>query len=342
MITIDGSQGEGGGQVIRTSLALSMITGKAFEVRNVRGRRKNAGLARQHLTCVLAAKKICGAEVVGAQLKSSHIKFEPGTIVPGEYHFPIGTAGSTSLVAQTVLPALLTCETASQVTVEGGTHNRMAPPFDFLKLTYLPLLNQMGPTVEATLDSYGFYPAGGGKISLQIQPGQRWKGLKLLERGTAKPFVKAIVSDLPETIGERECSTICRKANWPRKDSEVVTVEKPRGPGNVVLIQLASKEVTEVFSGVGEVGIRAEQVARKVLKAARNYLGAEVPVGPHLADQLMLPAAIAAMKGEATVFKTMALTQHSQTHVDIISRFLDVKIETKESGDSNVEVQISP
>lgn len=342
LILIDGSQGEGGGQVIRTSLALSMITGTPFEIQNVRGRRKNAGLARQHLTCVRAAQTVCDATVQGAQLKSSHLRFEPGTIQAGRFHFPIGTAGSTSLVAQTVLPALLTADDASEVIIQGGTHNQMAPPFDALKDSFLELVNRMGPQVDAQLDQYGFYPAGGGKITINISPGSQWRGLELLQRGTVRPFVTAVVSKLPAHIAQRECSTICRNANWSQKQSRIIEVENPRGPGNVVMIHLNSEHVTEVFSGVGEIGVRAEQVARRVLRSTRAYLDSDVPVGPHLADQLMLPMSIAAIHGKQSMYRTLPLTQHSITHREIIQRFLDVHIETVDIEPNVVEVRIGP
>lgn len=342
MISIDGSQGEGGGQVIRSSLALSMITGKPFEVHNVRGRRKNPGLAKQHLTCVRAAATVCDADVVGAELKSSHIQFTPNSIKPGNYQFPIGTAGSTSLVAQTVLPALLTCESSSEIVVEGGTHNKMAPPFDFLKHTYLAQLNRMGPKVTADLLSYGFYPKGGGKIRLQITPPTDWKGLNLTSQSTPQPSVSAVVSGLPEHIGERECNTICRKANWPLKNSLVVVDRRPKGKGNAVFIHLTSDQLTEVFSGIGEIGVRAEQVASRVLREAREYLKSESVVGPHLADQLMLPAAIAATHGQSSSYRTMPLTQHSRTHMEIIGMFLDISIQVTEATGSCVEVSVKP
>lgn len=342
IISIDGSEGEGGGQVIRTSLALSMITGKPFEVRNVRARRKNPGLARQHLTCVLAAQKICNAEVLGAQLKSSHLKFSPGEILPGDYEFPIGTAGSTSLVAQTVLPALLTCADPSHVRVDGGTHNRMAPPFEFLKEAFIGTLNRMGPRVEVNMDSYGFYPVGGGSIRLSINPPDTWRGLELLERGQVNTCVRAIVSNLPESIAERECKTIGELANWPISQSEVVVVDQSHGKGNAVLIQLDSELLTEVFSGVGEIGVRAEQVAKRVCRAANEYFESDVPVGPHLADQLMLPSAIAAMHGQSSSYRTMPLTQHSRTHIDIISKFLDIQIRADEVSESCVEIVVTP
>jgi len=299
VIKIDGSEGEGGGQVIRSSLALSMLTGKP------------------------------------------HLTFDPGAVRGGDYHFAIGTAGSTTLVAQTVLPALLAAEVPSKVTVEGGTHNKMAPPFDFFQKAFLPLVERMGPVVNSQLIYHGFYPAGGGKIELEVQPAKAWRGIELLERKKGTPFVTTIISDLPATIGSRAASTICRKADWSMENSEVIEVPSPRGPGMIIMIRLDCGSTVEVFSSVGEVGIKTEQVARKVLRDARRFLKLDVPVGPHLADQLMLPMAIAAdREGQGSRFRTGALTQHSLTHIDIIRRFLDVDISVTENTDQSVEVSI--
>jgi RNA 3'-terminal phosphate cyclase (ATP) len=342
MIQIDGSEGEGGGQVIRSSLALSMITGKPFTIDNIRGRRSNAGLARQHLTCVHAAKEICDAEVSGDRLRSSSISFLPGTVKPGDYCFQIGTAGSTTLVAQTVLPALMNCESDSTVTVVGGTHNQKAPPFDFFKEAYVKLVDEMGPTVAVELKTYGFYPAGGGKIEIDISPASHWYGLTLIDSQKFKPYPIAIVSGLPRSIAQRECDTICRSANWPSKNSVIIEVENPRGPGNIVMIKLVSKSTTELFSEVGKIGVKAEQVARRVLKRSREFLTRGVPVGPHLADQLLLPMAIAATYDQPSKFRTVALSQHSRTHIDIIKRFLEVNIVVTEISNDVFEVEVRP
>ena len=161
MLSIDGSFGEGGGQIIRTSLALSLITGKAFRVYNVRARRKRPGLQRQHLTAVTAAAAIGGARVDGAHVGSKEFTFVPGAVQPGEYNFSIGTAGSTMLVLQAVLPPLLNADAPSLLLFEGGTHNVHAPPFEFIQKTFLPLVGRMGPTVSVELQRYGFYPPGG-------------------------------------------------------------------------------------------------------------------------------------------------------------------------------------
>src|SRR6516225_361743 len=167
---IDGSQGEGGGQVLRSSLALALVTGKPVTVDRIRAGREKPGLMRQHLTAVNAAVEICGGHATGAALGSRSITFEPQPVRPGEYRFDVGSAGSATLVLQTVLPALLIAEGPTTLILEGGTHNAWAPPFDFLEKAFVPLVNRMGPHVEVELDRHGFYPAGGGRFRVHIQP----------------------------------------------------------------------------------------------------------------------------------------------------------------------------
>ena len=162
MIEIDGSFGEGGGQIIRSSLALSAVTGRPFHIANIRAGRKKPGLKLQHVTAVKAATRICNARTEGAELQASEITFEPQPIVGGHYDFKISTAGSVTLVAQTVLPALMLAEQPSTLTFEGGTHNPWAPPFDFLQRSFLPQLNKFGPRVNVKLERPGFFPNGGG------------------------------------------------------------------------------------------------------------------------------------------------------------------------------------
>src|SRR3954451_14429588 len=168
MLTIDGSQGEGGGQILRTSLGLSMLAGKPFRITRIRANRDKPGLMRQHLTAVLSAAKICAADVDGAAVGSSQLTFQPGPVTHGEYTFAISTAGSSTLVFQTVLPALLTAAGPSTLHLEGGTHNIYAPPLDFLQKSFLAIVNRMGPTVSIAVDRLGFYPAGGGRWTAAI------------------------------------------------------------------------------------------------------------------------------------------------------------------------------
>src|SRR5688500_7677378 len=183
MLELDGSQGEGGGQVLRTSLALSLITGTPFRIVDIRANRNPPGLRKQHLTAVEAAAQVGDAEVKGAAVGARELTFAPRTVRTGDFRFAIGTAGSCTLVLQTVLPALMLQKERSALILEGGTHNPMAPPFDFLERVYLPLLARLGPQVKLTLDRPGFYPVGGGKLRCEIAPVERLAGLELLERG---------------------------------------------------------------------------------------------------------------------------------------------------------------
>src|SRR5689334_333662 len=173
MLKLDGSVGEGGGQILRTALALSALTGQPFEIEKIRAKRRKPGLLRQHLTAVRAATALCQAQVEGDSLGSMTLRFVPGDVKPGEYAFAIGTAGSATLVLQTVLPPLLLASRPSKITIEGGTHNPLAPPVDFLDRSFLPLVRRMGPRVRVQLERWGFYPAGGGRISVEIEPVQR-------------------------------------------------------------------------------------------------------------------------------------------------------------------------
>src|SRR5581483_5211147 len=173
MLTIDGAAGEGGGQILRTALALSIVTGTPFRIERIRARRARPGLLRQHLTAVNAAAELSGASVTGAEQGPATLTFAPGKVRPGGFEFKIGSAGSATLVLQTVMPALLVGSMESRIALEGGTHNPAAPPFDFLEKSFLPFINRMGPAVEARLVRPGFYPAGGGRIEVKITPAER-------------------------------------------------------------------------------------------------------------------------------------------------------------------------
>ena len=327
MLTIDGAQGEGGGQILRTSLALALVTGRPFRMVNIRAGRKKPGLLHQHLTAVQAVTRIGRAKVEGVAIGSKELTFAPTDIVPGEYRFAVGTAGSATLVLQAVLPALMTAASPSVLTLEGGTHNPYAPPFGFLQKSFLPFINRMGPKVDAELERPGFYPAGGGRFMVTIAPAESLACLDLLEQGEiTQQRATAIVSALPRHIAERELAVVERKLEWPREWMAIEEVADPRGPGNVVAIEIQSQHVTEVFTAFGTRGIRAEEVANQAVKAACRYLTADVPVGEHLADQLLLPLALAG----GGSFKTLAPSNHTRTNLEVIGRFLDVEITAEE------------
>ena len=323
MITIDGSFGEGGGQILRTSLALSLVTGKPFRIDGIRAGRKNPGLLRQHLTAVNAAAEISSAEASGAVMGSKELTFVPGAVKPGNYAFAVGTAGSATLVLQTVLPALLIAGGPSNLMLEGGTHNPFAPPFDFLARAFLPLVIRMGPNVEAILERPGFYPAGGGKFSIKVVPALDMKRLDLTTRGELRARRgKAVVANLPRSVAQRELSLIGTKMSWPGEWLTAEVVDNSRGPGNVVMLEIECEHVTEVFTGFGERGVRAEAVAEQPVQQARRYLASDAAVGEYLADQLIVPMAIA--RGGS--FTSGPLSRHTTTNIEVVKRFLDVEI----------------
>ncbi len=336
MIVIDGSQGEGGGQIVRTALALSLCTGKAFRIEKVRAGRAKPGLMRQHLTAVEAAKAVGGAQVEGAVVRSAALSFTPGAVRPGSYTFSVGTAGSATLVLQTVLPALLTAPGPSTLVLEGGTHNPLAPPFDFLARCFLPLVGAMGPHVSATLQRPGFYPAGGGRFTVEVVPAPKLSPLELVERGEIRRrLARALVAHLPATIAHRELKVVKDELGWEESALKVEEVRGSHGPGNLLMLELESERLTEVVTAFGERGVAAEAVARKAVAEARRYLDAGAPVGEHLADQLLVPLALAG----GGRFRTLPLSLHARTQMDVIGRFLDVPIRASES-DGAVQVTV--
>lgn len=335
MIAIDGSAGEGGGQILRTSLALALVTGEPFRIERIRANRSRPGLQRQHLTAVLAAAEVGRARVDGAGLHSQRLTFSPGAVRPGHFRFSTGTAGSAMLVLQTVLPALAMAGGPSQIDLEGGTHNIYAPPFDFLVTAFLPLLRRMGPRIEAVLHRPGFYPAGGGRVAVTVEPQARLTPIEVVDRGrVVRRRIRGIVSRLARHIAEREVDTALRDLDWPGDCGSIEEVDSP-GPGNALIIEVHCEHVAEVFTGFGQRGVPAEKVASAAAREARRYLEANVPVGEHLADQLLLPMALAG----GGRFRTLAPTLHTSTNIATLSRFLETKIGVSEAEPGTWEIR---
>ena len=338
MITIDGSHNEGGGQILRTALTLSLATRTPFRIEKIRAGRKQPGLLRQHIAAVKAAAQIGKAEVQGDQINSQELTFAPKDVIPGEYNLSIGTAGSTSLVLQTVLPVLMLASKPSSLTLEGGTHNPAAPPYDFLEKAFVLLLNRIGGRVRMELLTLGFYPAGGGVMKVTVQPPSEPNPLDLTKRGElCGRAVRAIVANLACNIAERELAVIGKKLSW---DLSFLTVEvvSSRGPGNVVLLEVESEHVTELFTGFGERNVRAEAVAEQAASEARRYLASDAAVGEHLADQLLLPLTFA----KGGVFTTLPLSRHARTNIDTIARFLSTNIRIHVESNRRCTVEIAP
>lgn len=327
LLNIDGAQGEGGGQIIRSSLALSMCLKKPFQITHIRANRDRPGLQRQHLTAVTAAATIVDADVEGAEIGSQRLVFIPGQVQPGDYHFAIGTAGSTTLVLQTLLPALMLTDKPSTLVLEGGTHNHFAPPYDFLVKSFLPLIQRMGPAITARLERTGFAPGGGGILHVTIQPVKSLKPLLITERGRIlQQGAEVLLAHLAEHIAYRELKVIASTLGYAADQLHFRPVASAYGPGNVVLIYVQSESVTEVFSAFGERGLPAEQVAEKAVNEVRHYLQSGAAVGKNLADQLLIPIALA---GQGA-FVTRKPSLHTLTNIAVIRQFMNVEFTSRQ------------
>lgn len=332
VIKVDGCMGEGGGQVLRTSLTLSMLLQRDIEIRNIRAGRNKPGLLRQHLTCVRAAKVICNAEVEGDEIGSQRILFKPGPVESGTYRFSVGSAGSTVLVCQTILLALMFARDASEITFEGGTHNDMAPSVTFLQQSFLSVLESIGAMTKVSIDRFGFYPAGGGRWTLHISPVARLSNLDFhtISGLSGKALheqisVSAIVSSLPVSIAEREISALTEKLGLNKIPAEVMNVPSA-GPGNMLTVCFKHEHYCSVFELPGKLGVSAENVAKRVAGRLRKWLSAEAQVEEYLADQLLLPLLMAG-KGKFTTTKP---SSHTKTNIELIKQITGVEIECSE------------
>ena len=325
MIHIDGTMGEGGGQVLRTALSLSAITGTPFGIERIRGGRRRPGLRRQHLAAVQAAARITGARCVGDEMSSASLSFVPGAPRPGSYHFDIGSAGSATLVLQTVLPVLFFANAPSELTVAGGTHNPMAPPFDFLASSFAPLIAEIGFPLEATLLRHGFFPAGGGELIARTRPapGEAPPVLDLVDRGRlVRTSATILLANLPDHIAERERNELVASGLIKKGEVKIRTIAGSDGPGNALWIERSHENAVNLFAAFGQKGKRAEQVAREAVRAARSYeKSGRAALEPHLADQVLLYMALR----RTGRFTTNAVTAHLETNMAVIERFLPVR-----------------
>jgi RNA 3'-terminal phosphate cyclase (ATP) len=332
---IDGSQGEGGGQVVRTAVGLAARTGQPVHIGRIRAGRKKPGLMRQHVTAVRAAAEVCNATVSGAKIGSRVLDFRPQAVEPGNYRFAVGTAGSATLVLQTVLPALITAPGPSELTLEGGTHNPWAPPFDFLDRVFLPLLARFGPRVMTELDRPGFYPAGGGRFCVRIEPATQLNPIELTQRGEViQCSARALVARLPAHIAERELDVVRRRLDWPDSWLTCERIDNSAGPGNALCLEVRSTHVTELFTSFGRRGVPAEAVAGDAIDQVQHYLDAGVPVGHYLADQLLIPLAVGGGR-----FTTVEPSRHAETNRGVIERLLGVTLDIEPLGHGRWEVR---
>ena len=317
MSTIVIHGGEGGGQILRSALTLSLLMQVPFRIEGIRSKRQKPGLLRQHLTAVHAAAQVGDAEVSGDGLGSQTLSFRPRALRGGDLTLSIGSAGSTTLVLQTLLPALLRAREPSTVTITGGTHNPSAPPVPFLQKTFLPLVKRLGADVALRLDQIGFFPAGGGRIVARITPPETLSPLSCGVRGPlTHRAVRVLLADVPYQVGEREVKEVCHLLDWPVEVAVIETIRRSASPGNTVFVEAGDDEVVEVFTGFGRRGIRAEDVAADAAREAQAYLDGGAQVGPYLADQL-IPLLAAGPGGS---FVTTELTPHATSQIALLAQ----------------------
>ena len=327
MIEIDGSEGEGGGQILRSALALSILTQRPFKLVNIRANRSKPGLQPQHLMCVRAAGTISGATYKGGSVGSAVLYFEPKELKAGNYTFTIGTAGATALVLHTVyLPLALRADKPCEVVITGGTHNAHAPCYHFLATTWAPYLARLGIKVEVSMTRPGFYPRGGGEIRAVIHPCSRVKGLSLLtcpELTTAGGF--SAFAGLPESVGKRQARRLSVRLKSEGVESHIPQEEwQAANPGSVAAVIFRQAPVPPLFFGLGERGKPAESVADDAADEAIAFRDAKAPVDPHSADQLLLPLAFSP---DASEYRASEITRHTTTNVETVRKFVDRTIQ---------------
>ena len=321
-VELDGSFGEGGGQILRTSLALSLVTGRPFHLRHIRARRSKPGLQPQHLMSVRAAAAIGSAQLRGASVGSGDLVFEPGTVSAGRYRFDIGTAGSTGLVLQTIyLPLALRSTGPSDLTLIGGTHNDKAPCFHFLDVTWRSYMERIGLKLSLRLVRPGFYPRGGGVIEAHIQPAAQLHGVTLRQRGAATLQGFSAVAGLPDHIARRQARRAVFRMDQHGSKAEIEQEEWEGGPGSVLALVVRTDPAPALFFGLGARGKPAERVADEAADQAIAYLEtAPAAVDAHSADQIVLPLALAEGPSEYSV---AAVTQHLLTNIAVIQHFVE-------------------
>jgi RNA 3'-phosphate cyclase len=340
-VLIDGSEGEGGGQLLRTSLTLSMLTARPFEMIQIRAKRPHPGLQAQHLQALLAAQQMCAAMVEGAQKDALHVRFNPGEPRSGHYRFDIGTAGATSLVLHTLYLPLSRCDQTSIVRIRGGTHVPWSPTYHHLIDAWLPCLQAMGLRLELTLLQAGFYPHGGGELAAKIEPVTAIQPLRLTTRGALQEVrLFSAHTNLRDEVASRQARAGARLLRQAGLEPTVVETHLSSLSRNTVCVVTGIFENTRVcYSALGERGKRAEQVAEEACRAFLAFLRSDATVDAHLADQLVLPMALAS---GPSVIRTPRVTQHLLTNIATIRKFLPVTIRLSGALGASADVEVIP
>lgn len=342
LVRIDGSEGEGGGQMLRTALALSMVTGRPFEIENIRARRQKPGLRPQHLACVKAAARVSSANVEGAVLGSRTLRFEPGAVRPGTYDFAIKTAGSTSLVLHTVYLPLALAGARSVLTLSGGTHVPFSPSYHFLLHQWAALLRRLGIDVELTLSRAGYYPEGGGAIRAKVFPSKGVRPLTLGPRGALERLEGvSLVSGLARSVAERQREQALARLEAEGLAAGIELAEAPSPGKGTSLFLLSTYEGGGRASAdaLGALGKRAEKVADEACDQLLAFLRTRGAVDAYSADQLLLPLALATAPSE---FPVPAVTSHLLTNAQVIQRFVPAAIAVDGEPGCEGVVRVAP
>lgn len=341
LIPIDGSQGEGGGQVLRTALALSAVTGQGFEITKIRARRAQPGLRPQHLAAVRAASLICGAKVGGAYDGSPDLRFEPGPLGAGDFRFEIATAGAATLVLQTIVAPLATVAGTSHASVTGGTHVPASPSYDYLARHWVAVVARMGLVPHFELVRAGFYPPGGGEIRAEVPPWARPAGLELETRGALMEIVGTSGAREPKQKGDlaRRLADSARDRLWEarRLESRWQTVDlAAASPGSFLLIEAVFEQGRAAFGFLGERRVRPEVLGDRAARTLLRFLDSDAAVDAHLADQLAVPLAIGGGGGR---IRTDAVTTHLETVAAVVSMFgIGARVDGRRGGPGTLEI----
>ncbi|MEM7828094.1 MAG: RNA 3'-terminal phosphate cyclase [Candidatus Aenigmatarchaeota archaeon] len=344
MIEINGSYGEGGGQILRTALSLSCITGKPFRIFHIRKGREKPGLMPQHLTSIMAAKEISDAYVEGGYIGSTDLIFSPRKTKAGEYSFDIGTAGSTLLLLQTIIPPLLFSEHVSKISIKGGTHVPFSPCYDYIEKVFAPFLNSIGIRINLKIKSYGFYPKGGGFIEAEIYPADSISSVEIVERGRLIG-IRGVssVANLPLSIAERQRASAKaylkeKLGDWVPIDIKTMDVPSP-AEGTFVFLLCESDNVLSGFSSLGRKGKSAERVGEEAASELTAYIRSDGALDPHLSDQIVI---YLAMASSTSRFTTSSITDHLLTNLWTIGQFFKFKYSVEGQKDGPGLISITP
>ncbi|MHB1141882.1 MAG: RNA 3'-terminal phosphate cyclase [Sulfuricaulis sp.] len=341
MRDIDGSYGEGGGQLLRTACALAAITGEAVRLHHIRARRAPPGLAPQHLTAVKAVAALCEARVEGLELRSPELSFHPGKLRGGEFHFDVGTAGSVTLVLQALLPAALHAGVPVRIQLAGGTDVRAAPPLDYLRHVLLPLLAQMGAEVRLTLRRRGYYPRGGGLVEIVVQP-RVLNGLRLETAGPVKQIRGiAHVSNLPMHIATRMQQTAARllaDIAPVEIEQQILGRDQAIGQGGAIVLWARTDHALIGSSEVAQRGVPAEFIAGTAAQALREDIVSGATLDLHASDQVLI---YCALSQGPSCFRARTLSSHAHTTLWLLQKLLPLRVVTT-PADAATHVDIVP